>query len=86
MPLLFFSLAKGKLLTYILSCYAPLAALLAHHVLRAASLDTRALRANAVINMLFGLIGMLAVMRAAYIFFAVVRESIGLKKNKHFQV
>ncbi|MCW2481551.1 lipid IV(A) 4-amino-4-deoxy-L-arabinosyltransferase [Candidatus Symbiopectobacterium sp. NZEC135] len=62
MPLLFFSLAKGKLLTYILPCYAPLAALLAHHALRAASEGAKALRANAVINMLFGFIGLLAVL------------------------
>lgn len=62
MPLLFFSLAKGKLLTYILPCYAPLAALLAHHVLCAARAGTSVLRTNAVINLLFGLVGVLAVL------------------------
>ena len=61
MPLLFFSLAKGKLLTYILPCYAPLAALLAHHVRDAALQGAKALRANALINMLFGVMGLLAV-------------------------
>ncbi|MFB6434882.1 MAG: lipid IV(A) 4-amino-4-deoxy-L-arabinosyltransferase [Candidatus Malihini olakiniferum] len=61
MPLLFFSLAKGKLLTYILPCYAPLVALLAHYMLSAASAGGSVLRINALINMLFGLIGVLAV-------------------------
>ncbi|MGK2959827.1 MAG: lipid IV(A) 4-amino-4-deoxy-L-arabinosyltransferase [Candidatus Malihini olakiniferum] len=62
MPLLFFSLAKGKLLTYILPCYAPLAALLAHHVLCAASAGASVLRTNAVINIIFGFIGVLTVL------------------------
>lgn len=61
MPLLFFSLAKGKLPTYILPCFAPLAILLAHHGIKAASAGGKALKANAIINIAFGVIATLAV-------------------------
>lgn len=61
MPLLFFSLAKGKLPTYILPCFAPLAILLAHHGIKIAGTGTKALKANALINVAFGVIAALAV-------------------------
>ncbi|CAY75104.1 4-amino-4-deoxy-L-arabinose transferase [Erwinia pyrifoliae DSM 12163] len=61
MPLLFFSLAKGKLPTYILPCFAPLAILLAHHGIKMATTEGRALNANGMINLLFGSLGLLAV-------------------------
>lgn len=62
LPLLFFSLAKGKLLTYLLPCYAPLAPLLARHALQAARQLSRAGQINGLINLLFGLAGLLIVL------------------------
>ncbi len=52
MPLLFFSIAKGKLPTYILPCFAPLAILLAHHAMQLT--DARTLKINGWINVIFG--------------------------------
>ncbi len=54
MPLLFFSLANGKLPTYILPCFAPLALLLAHYGTTVAPTTGRMLRANGWINAGFG--------------------------------
>ncbi len=55
MPLLFFSIAKGKLPTYILPCMAPLALLMAAYAVDcAAALRYRVFRVNAGINILFG--------------------------------
>lgn len=63
MPLIFFSIAKGKLPTYILPCMAPLALLMAAYAEDCvARLRTGALRFNAVLNVLFGVIGIAALL------------------------
>jgi len=53
MPLLFFSIAKGKLPTYILPCFAPLAMLLARHATQLLA-SSRTLKINGWINVIFG--------------------------------
>lgn len=61
MPLLFFSIAKGKLPTYILPCFAPLAILLARHATQLA-LSSRTLKINGWINTIFGAVCTLIVL------------------------
>lgn len=63
MPLIFFSIAKGKLATYILPCMAPLALLMAAYAEDCvARLRTGVLKFNAVLNGLFGVVGILALL------------------------
>lgn len=63
MPFLFFSVAKGKLPTYILPCMAPLSLLMAAYATDCASnLRMRALKINGGINIAFGLICAAAVL------------------------
>ncbi len=62
LPLLFFSIAKGKLVTYILPCFAPLALLMANYAYQLVQSKSRILVSNGWINMLFGLIGMSALL------------------------
>lgn len=63
MPLIFFSIAKGKLPTYILPCIAPVALLMADHLEQIRqSGKLRALKANGVINIIFGVLMAVAVL------------------------
>lgn len=63
MPLLFFSVAKGKLPTYILPCMAPLSLLMAAYATDCANnMRMRALKINGWINLVFGAVCALAVL------------------------
>ncbi|MGD8161741.1 lipid IV(A) 4-amino-4-deoxy-L-arabinosyltransferase [Pantoea sp. FN0307] len=56
LPLLFFSIAKGKLPTYILPCFAPLALLMSHYAHSGSTEVIKAFKANGWINILFGVV------------------------------
>jgi 4-amino-4-deoxy-L-arabinose transferase len=60
MPLFFFSLANGKLITYILPCFAPLAILMAAAVEKSQAEGGLALRANSWINFSFAIVALVA--------------------------
>lgn len=60
MPLLFFSIARGKLPTYILPCFGPLAILMARYAVSVAPSAERVFRMNAWINIAFGTVGVIA--------------------------
>ncbi|WP_210638776.1 lipid IV(A) 4-amino-4-deoxy-L-arabinosyltransferase [Pseudomonas sp. Tri1] len=62
MPLVFFSLSKGKLPSYILPCLLPLALLMGHALAdRLALKQERALGINGLLNLVLGLFALLAV-------------------------
>lgn len=65
MPLLFFSLAKGKLLTYLLPCMAPMALLLAAYGRKCSdAMRSKIFDANAGINIAFALCAIAAMLLA----------------------
>ncbi|MBJ3816934.1 lipid IV(A) 4-amino-4-deoxy-L-arabinosyltransferase [Shimwellia pseudoproteus] len=74
LPLLFFSIAKGKLVTYILPCFVPLALLMARYVVVVVRAHTpralKMLRANGYINVLVGMVGSIAALALAPVFYS----------------
>lgn len=61
MPLAFFSLAKGKLPSYIMPCLLPLALLMGHALAdKLAQVRGRALRINGWLNLVLGIVALLA--------------------------
>ncbi|WP_426767247.1 lipid IV(A) 4-amino-4-deoxy-L-arabinosyltransferase [Erwinia aphidicola] len=61
-PFLFFSIAKGKLPTYLLPLFAPLALLMAQYGYRLAQQGSRILKVNGWINVAFGLVCVIALL------------------------
>lgn len=84
MPLIFFSIAKGKLPTYILPCMAPLSLLMAAYATDCANkMQMRALKMNGVINLIFGLIFALAVL---IIGMGLVAHMVAYEPHEHQKV
>lgn len=84
MPLLFFSIAKGKIVTYILPCMAPLAMLMAAYAQDAMSKGhVKVFRVNAMINGGLGLVGMGAI---ALFGFGLLPHIILLEKREWYKV
>lgn len=84
MPLIFFSIAKGKLPTYILPCMAPLSLLMAAYATDCANkMQMRALKINGVINLIFGLIFALAVL---IIGMGLVAHMVAYEPHEHQKV
>lgn len=84
MPLLFFSVAKGKLPTYILPCMAPLSLLMAAYATDCAEkMRMRALKINAAINIGFGLICALAIL---IIGMGLVAHLVAYEPHEHQKV
>lgn len=68
MPLIFFSIAHGKLPTYILPCFAPLALLMADYLEQIRqSTHLRILKINGLINLLFGALTSLVLLLSAFL-------------------
>lgn len=84
MPLLFFSVAKGKLPTYILPCMAPLSLLMAAYATDCANnMHMRALKINGAINLIFGLVCALAVL---VIGMGLVAHLVAYEPHEHQKV
>jgi 4-amino-4-deoxy-L-arabinose transferase len=62
LPLVFFSVAKGKLPSYIMPCMLPLGLLLGHRLMQAVTEGgVKTLRVNAVLNVSLGAVGLVVV-------------------------
>ncbi|WP_145589081.1 lipid IV(A) 4-amino-4-deoxy-L-arabinosyltransferase [Yersinia rochesterensis] len=84
MPLLFFSVAKGKLPTYILPCMAPLSLLMAAYATDCTEkMRMRALKINAAINLGFGLICAVAIL---IIGMGLVAHLVAYEPHEHQKV
>lgn len=84
MPLIFFSVAKGKLPTYILPCMAPLSLLMAAYATDCANnMRMRALKINGAINLIFGLVCALAVL---VIGMGLVAHLVAYEPHEHLKV
>lgn len=84
MPLLFFSVAKGKLPTYILPCMAPLSLLMAAYATDCTEkMRMWALKINAAINLGFGLICAVAIL---IIGMGLVAHLVAYEPHEHQKV